>query len=67
MGSLTGIALKRRKAVSLVYRHGRELWHTLVNEHTGATATLGSLLMVLVLLGLWQRNDFERLMRHDYP
>lgn len=55
----------RKVASALVSRHGRELWRVLVNEHTGATVALGNLLLVLVLLGLWQRSDFERVMKYE--
>ena len=53
--------MHRRVAHMLVKRHGRELFKPLVNEHTGATITLGNLLMTLVLLGLWQRADYEKM------
>lgn len=48
-------------AHKLVKQKGYELFKPLVNQHTGASITLGSLLLVLVLLGLWQRTDYEYL------
>lgn len=53
--------MHRRVAHMLVKRQGYELFKILVNEHTGATITLGNFLMTLVLLELWQRNDYRKM------
>lgn len=57
----TNKLMHRRVAHSIVKRHSRQLFHPLVDQHTGASITVGSFLMTLVLLGLWQRETFRRI------
>lgn len=48
-------------AYELVKSQGDGLYKPLVNQHTGASTTLGKFLMVLVLLKLWQKTKYESL------
>lgn len=52
--------MQRRVAHKLVKMKDPSLFTPLYNESTGASITMGNFLMTLVLLGLWQRENFRK-------
>lgn len=56
----------RRAAVAIIQsRLGYRLFNPLVNQLTGASVTLGNVFIVIVLLKLWQKKNFEDLIRSE--
>lgn len=53
--------LSRRVAHKLVKGYDPTLFTPIYNDLTGMSITVGSFLMALVLLGLWQRKDFQKM------
>lgn len=52
--------LQRRVAHKLVKMKDPTLFKPLTREDSSLSITMGSFLMTLVLLGLWQRKEFQR-------
>lgn len=54
-------SMSRLIAHKLVKQKDYSCFKPLENPLTGANITVGNVLVMLVLLGLWQKNDFEYL------